>query len=97
MATHRVTITVSNRSLAYDPPVVRARRGDNVIWASDKPFAVDFGSSSPSRRLKESSEKGCIAMRLRTDAAPGRYKYFVAAFDGTRVLTDDPEIIIEAV
>lgn len=96
MANHQVTITVcDDQTLCYDQPIVRAERGDSIVWTSTMPFAVDFGRVSPSHRLKNSSDKGSVTMNIRADAAAGRYKYFVAAFDGTRVLTDDPEIIIE--
>ncbi|HXG33739.1 MAG TPA: hypothetical protein VNJ11_10255 [Bryobacteraceae bacterium] len=95
MADHRVRITVSGQTFRYDQPIVRAQRGDSVIWASTMPFAVDFGRVSPSHRLRESSKKGRVTMKVRANAPPGRYKYFVAVFDGSCVLTDDPEIIIE--
>jgi hypothetical protein len=97
MASHAITISVDKRgNLTYTHPSLRAKRNEKVSWTCDVgPFAVDFAGQTPSARLKDSSKKGAVEMHIRADAAPGRYKYFVAVAHKDQVLTDDPEIIIE--
>lgn len=96
---HQVEIFAQNGKISYTNATVNASKGDTISWTSNHPFAVDFAVSSPADKLKGSSKKGKasseISMKIRNDSSPGRYKYFVAVFDGNDVLTDDPEIIIE--
>ena len=83
--------------LAVNQPSLRVSRGDSIVWTGDFPFAVEFSPNSPCDRLKGSSINGSLALKIRSDAGPGRFKYFAAAFVDGRVVTEDPEIIIEAV
>lgn len=94
---HQITISVDTQgNLTYSHPSVQAKRNDHISWTCDAgPFAVDFAGHTPAARLKGSSNKGNLRLQIRPDAEPGRYKYFVAVASNGKVLTDDPEIIIE--
>jgi hypothetical protein len=95
---HQIVLSLDPSGiLTVDRPSVRVSRRDTIRWTSDLPFAVEFTPSSPCDRLKGSSSGGSLKMKVRGDSGPGRYEYFVAVYDGHRVVTEDPVIIIEAV
>lgn len=92
---HFVTITVEKGRLFYSLPSFFAKRGDTIKWTSSYPFAIDLGWESP--LLKERYQvnaKKLVGTKVRRDAPYGRYKYFVAVWNGKKILTDDPEFIV---
>lgn len=96
MPTHRIAIQVGRGGARCVPDSVRVKRRDTVRWTCARgPYEVRFGWDSPFPDVSYSGQKGRAASaKVRRDACPGRYKYFVAVYDGRKVVTDDPDIII---
>jgi len=102
MASHTITITVSNGKLDYgtDDPLIVAP-GDRLRWYCDEAFTVIFSmGNSPfypdrsvsSARAQHNSSYGNIR---NPNAFPALYKYTVVVFDGNDQIVDDPIIIID--
>lgn len=95
---HTITIDIRNGEIVYDKPKVITGPGDVIGWkceVKNAHFAVHFDPISP-LALNRASALGeeSINDEILLEASSGRYKYFVAVFDGKRIYTDDPELIV---
>lgn len=103
MADHKVLISVTrNGRLKCVPLHVKVKAGDSIVWAINKyyPFGIVVKSPfTPLEKhfylsgLKPSAPKP-IKARVLTGAPPGHYPYGVGAFNGKKLLIEDPEIIV---
>jgi plastocyanin len=97
--TRTVTISMEDGNISYDKLCVFVEPEDTIEWACENDnyhFAVHIGWDSPLRKGRYRATKGKrISDRVPEDARPGRYKYFVAVFDGENIWTDDPEFIVK--
>lgn len=95
---HTVRIVVDkDGNLTYDNPVIWVDRGDSIIWEcqGDYPFAVHVGWNSPLDKGRYQAPKGRkITANVPENALPGHYPYTVAVYEGERIWTDDPELIV---
>jgi hypothetical protein len=92
---HSVAITVQKGRFSYIPASFFVKRGDIIEWRCKYPFAIDLGWESPLHKERHKvGPKRTIGDRVRSDAPYGRYKYFVAVWDGKNIWTDDPEFIV---
>jgi len=96
---HRVEIIVKNGEICYSNDYFKVNRGDSIIWSCDKKYghcySVHLGYKSP--LPKGRYRKACgqdIRDKVKTNAEPGEYKYFVAVYDGKNIWTDDPIFIV---
>ncbi len=95
-----IQIRLTGAGLQVTPASARVSRGDEIVWTSDLPFAVDvarnaelFGRQLPAAALRGRANAAARASTGRS-APAGSYKYAVAVWDGTNVWVLDPEIII---
>ena len=97
--THTITISMQNGDISYDKLCVFVEPEDTIEWVCDNDnyhFAVHIDWDSPLGKGRYRAIKGNrIIDKVRKDARPGRYKYFVSIFDGENIWTDDPEFIVK--
>ena len=92
-----IPITLTEDGIQVPSPV-DVRRGEELVWESELPFAVDiehndrlFGRRLPPQALRGRGNAPARAMV--GQGAPFRtYKYSVAVWDGENVWVVDPEI-----
>lgn len=73
-----------------------AAPGDTVEWESRHPVTIHFGWPSPLATDSFTLAKGSSrTLQAPVAKAYGRFKYFVAIWDGKNILVDDPEIIVK--
>jgi hypothetical protein len=103
MADHKVNIIITEKGkLRCEPRQVRVDPRDAITWSLQKkyPFGImvkfpftplikHFCLSS----LKAEADKKVVAKVL-SCAPPGHYPYGVGAYDGRKLLVEDPEIIV---
>lgn len=91
-----ITINVARGSVTCSPDSAEASRGQRVEWnCSGGPWAVLFGARTPFAESGFNGGRGqANGGPVQPNATAGRYKYFVAAYDGTNVVAADPDIII---
>lgn len=99
MAQHEVKITIRrNGRFSYNYPCLCVRRRDTIKWKlmREYPFGIMIKAvCSPLDKGFYVAAKGrTITAKVRRDAEPGYYPYGVGAYDGTKLLFDDPEIIV---
>jgi hypothetical protein len=60
------------------------------------PFAIHFHPRSPAEKIRyRSGSENHLTVKIRDDALPDRYEYFIAlCADNNDIWTDDPDIII---
>ena len=93
--TQLVMITIKEGYLEYDEPYLQVHPGDTIKWSCAHPFVVRFDVDSPMEKEWQRGGSGIYATDvIRREAPYGRYKYFVAVWDGSQILTDDPELIV---
>lgn len=98
---HKVTMTLKNGDISYDPYRIMVKRGDQIEWECKGKKGVKYhigvhiGWDSPldKGRLRALPGKKVRSVVL-GDAKYGLYKYFVAISDGKNIWTDDPEVIV---
>jgi len=93
----KVNITVKNGNISYDNDNFQTRRGDTIEWActEDYHFAVHIGWRSPMPKGRYRAKPGkTIKDKIKADAIPDDYKYYVSVFDGNDIWTDDPKFIV---
>ena len=102
-STEVIIITVNNpggrTSLSYtNNGTTTAHPGDEIEWEADYQFGVVFGLTTPLDGAVYVSGKARgkkkIKVKIRDKAVHGTYKYTVALHDGTSLVLDDPQIII---
>jgi plastocyanin len=97
--THTVKINVVGGNVLYDKPSISVDPEDTIEWVCENSqyhFAVHIGWDSPLRKGRYRASMGKrISEKVPKKAPPGRYKYFVAVFDGTNIWTDDPDFIVK--
>lgn len=102
--TYTVEISVKNRQVkcivkedgkVIEPPFKVARK-DKIEWTCNFPFAIHFPGITPlgKGRIRSKKEEKPISTKVRNDAQPGCYKYFVAVEENGQIWTDDPEFIV---
>jgi len=80
-----------------DPWVVQLTPGSRVSWSCQHPFAIHFAGIAPAGIPSARGDKGHSFVMEIPDPTVliGHFKYFVAVYNGERVLTADPDIIID--
>lgn len=80
-----------------DPWVVELTPGSQVTWSCERPFAIHFAGIAPAGIPSAAGEKGNPFVMTIPDPTCllGHFKYFVAVYDGHKVVTADPDIIID--
>lgn len=98
MREHKVKVKIGGSVFGYNRPVIRVKPGDKIEWTlkNDYPWGIVIKAPvSPLEWTFKMTGKGRkITARVGRLAAPGHYPYAVGAFDGKRMLFDDPEIIV---
>ena len=103
-----VQIRLTPQGIQVTPQQVAVRRGQEVVWTSDEPFAVAvernaelFGRELPPQALRArpaaadpAPASAVVRARTGAEAPEGSYKYSVAVWDGEDVWVVDPEILI---
>ena len=89
-----VTITVVKGKIVCNPWKLEVKRGTKVKFDYADPFAVHFGGKTPFPHVSFNGSGSIVTEPIPSDMPYGVYKYFIAVYDGTRVLTEDPDIII---
>ena len=96
--THRVQIEVKGRRFHYDIPCLCVKPGDRIEWKLKNRCPYGLVVKSPVSPLdwsfKTTGSGKKIAARVNRMAMPGFYPYAVGVYDGTRLLFDDPDIIV---
>jgi hypothetical protein len=94
----RIKIVVDKEgNFSYDNPLIWVDRGAKIIWECQGgyPFAVHLGWDSPLDKGRyRASKKEKIVARVLNDARAGYYQYTVVVYDGEKIWTDDPELIV---
>lgn len=95
-----ITIWIKDDKLKYDKMRVELYPGDTVEWVSSDrlPFTIHFPGVTPLRDASFRTEAGgtpSVSAVVPVECPVyGCFKYFVALFDKKKVLTDDPDIIV---
>jgi hypothetical protein len=79
------------------PWVAELLPGSQVAWSSEHPFAIHFAGIAPAGIPAAIGDKGHPFVMTIPDSTCllGHFKYFVAVYNGAKVLTADPDIIID--
>jgi plastocyanin len=98
--TERVQITIDGDRLRYNKMRVEVIPGDRVEWVcTGHPFSIHFPGVTPVREISlKNTGAGSILVEIPSvETVYGCFKYFVAVYDAatTKVLTDDPDIIVD--
>ena len=102
-----IVITITGKQISC--PREHRKYNGQVQWECAQPFTVDFGWDTPLRDGLEKLEgvhdaaagvyRTPVDVRIGADSdkkgSPKQFKYVIAVWDGTNVLTEDPEIIID--
>jgi hypothetical protein len=95
-----VQIRLTPTGIQVTPQLVIIRRGQELVWNSDQPFALAvernaelFGRELPPQALRGRANAP-VQARTGAEAPEGSYKYSVAVWDGENVWVVDPEIVI---
>jgi len=98
MANKTITFSVTNGDFEYSELVAGVNPGDKIEWICENgyDFAVHLSRYSPLNKGRFRGKKSFSA-DVKNDAERGIYKYFVAVYDGEKIWTDDPVLIIPPV
>jgi plastocyanin len=92
--TETININIVGGKITYDLCRGEVSPGDRVQWnCAGHPFAIHFPGATPVGQISFHSTNS-ILIEIPPNALYGCFKYFVAVYDGSGVLTDDPDIII---
>lgn len=71
--------------------------GAQIAWSCDHPFAIHFSGIAPAGIPAAVGDKGRPFVMTIPDPTLllGHFKYFVAVYNGAKILTADPDIIID--
>jgi hypothetical protein len=103
MADHTVNIFVTGAGqLKCVPLHVKVKWRDSITWLLHKKYAFGIMVKSPFTPLEKHlylsplkpRTPNKIKARVLNYAPPGHYPYGVGAFDGRKLLVEDPEIIV---
>ena len=102
--TNDIVVTLDDGKIVCNPSTLEdVRRGENIRWTCEHPFAVHLGCKSPLRYVSYSSDPLNNEYVIHKpvfpdfdDAPNDCYKYAIAVWDGDsgNVLIADPDIII---
>lgn len=93
-------INVVEGEFIYEKPRVRVRPGDTIRWVyPEHPMSIHFPGIVPvSQSSYQAGPDGVISMTIPEKTTLfGCFKYFIAVYDAAtrKILTDDPDIIID--
>jgi hypothetical protein len=95
---HTVTIKLVGNQVECAPRRLIAKHNDSIKFtcADGFPFAIHFLPQYPAEKIRyQSGSNNNVTVKIRDDAVPDRYEYFIALYDDKKnIWTDDPDIII---
>lgn len=104
MAHHTVSISVTGAgTLKCVPLHVKVRQRDTITWKISRNYPFGIMVKSPITPLERHfylsslrpSARKIIDAKMLNFAPPGHYPYGIGAFNGQRILVEDPEIIVK--
>jgi len=94
--TVEISLNAETGAFSYSQDPVTAAPGDQIEWVCEEgAWSVHFIDRTPLPQQALRAARGSARrLPVRSDAAAGSYKYFVAVAIGDDVFTDDPEVIV---
>ncbi len=95
---HKVKIDFPYGKIIYDVEILAVRPGDTIEWEPQNNFPFSVVIKAPLSPLDAgfyTADAGnVIRATVKADAMPGYYPYALSITDGTKIVVEDPDIIV---